>query len=756
MIRHKVCAAFFLIWLVLTPTHLCSRDSKRAFTVKDSIEATEVLKDPENGTALISPNGKRYVVVLHRGDLGRNGSWVELLSGSTASVKAACNPSVAARLFSRATVRASDLIKNIRWLDDSERITFLWDSGETPSSIVAVNVRTGQTQTLVKHPTPIVAYDISPDGQTIVFVAESRRNPQRESMLARKGFVVTDQPIWSILQGDDDGWTPTEHYETFALSRADALPRRIRDGNSIWSTSPELLQLSPDALHAVAVEPARSVPQKWDAYTEHIFRDDYLPGARRNPGNPGYIRQYFIIDIKRAIARPLWDAPENPPGKVLWSPSSRQLAIGPTFLPVQRATPMGLAGQAVAVVDITSGKFDLLSVPERASRTEYQPVSWSRDGVIQIADAGSQNAGRTRLNFGNLGGKWQSVGADDQTKRSEGGVKIELREGPNSPPKLYAIEGIGKTERLIRDLDPQLRKDVTLGHVELVHWRATDGRSWSGMLYYPVHFESGRSFPLVIQTHGYSVDKFSLDGSFTTVFAAQALANHDIAVLQLGGPDNGIDDVVATPKEPEVFWAGIVGAIQHFAAAGLLDAARVGIIGFSRTGWLVEYALTHSEPTFAAAEVADNIDGSYVQYVLGADEFKAFDESDKGAAPFGNGLGVWFRKAPGFNCEMIHTPLRMELDSGPIDQILGEWEVFSNLRYLGKPVELSVIPDIEHGAHILQNPAQRLSSQGGTVDWFSFWLRGEEDSSPQKASQYARWRQLREVAARGNVQAHEK
>jgi hypothetical protein len=29
------------------------------------------------------------------------------------------------------------------------------------------------------------------------------------------------------------------------------------------------------------------------------------------------------------------------------------------------------------------------------------------------------------------------------------------------------------------------------------------------------------------------------------------------------------------------------------------------------------------------------------------------------------------------------------------------------------------------------------------VDWFCFWLKGEEDPDPAKASQYARWRELR-------------
>jgi len=36
-----------------------------------------------------------------------------------------------------------------------------------------------------------------------------------------------------------------------------------------------------------------------------------------------------------------------------------------------------------------------------------------------------------------------------------------------------------------------------------------------------------------------------------------------------------------------------------------------------------------------------------------------------------------------------------------------------------------------------------MVSQQGNVDWFCFWLKGEEDPDPTKAEQYKRWRELR-------------
>jgi hypothetical protein len=49
------------------------------------------------------------------------------------------------------------------------------------------------------------------------------------------------------------------------------------------------------------------------------------------------------------------------------------------------------------------------------------------------------------------------------------------------------------------------------------------------------------------------------------------------------------------------------------------------------------------------------------------------------------------------------------------------------------------------GTQVLTNPAERIASQGGTVDWFRFWLKAEEDPDPTKAEQYTRWRELRKL-----------
>jgi hypothetical protein len=72
-----------------------------------------------------------------------------------------------------------------------------------------------------------------------------------------------------------------------------------------------------------------------------------------------------------------------------------------------------------------------------------------------------------------------------------------------------------------------------------------------------------------------------------------------------------------------------------------------------------------------------------------------------------------------------------------MNSLLGMWAWYSLLSRRNMPVDMIVLP---HAIHLLTKPRERFVSQQGNVDWFSFWLKGEEDPSPGKAAQNVRWR----------------
>ena len=129
----------------------------------------------------------------------------------------------------------------------------------------------------------------------------------------------------------------------------------------------------------------------------------------------------------------------------------------------------------------------------------------------------------------------------------------------------------------------------------------------------------------------------------------------------------------------------------------------------------------------------------YVQYMLASDKGLSQEyDSMIGAPAFGEGLQQWLKRSPGFNLDKINTPLLVVGSEGPWS-LLFMWQPYAGLHYLKQPVDLVMLHTHEH---VLTNPAARLASQGGSVDWFRFWLQRYEDPDPTKAEQYTRWRQL--------------
>jgi len=255
----------------------------------------------------------------------------------------------------------------------------------------------------------------------------------------------------------------------------------------------------------------------------------------------------------------------------------------------------------------------------------------------------------------------------------------------------------------------------------------------------------------VIQTHGFDERQFQPSGAFPTAFAAQELAAVAFLVLQVEDCDIGWHEEGACQV------AGYEAAVQQLAAEGLVDPDRVGVVGFSHTCYSVMEALTTSTLHFKAASITDGINNGYLQYMTEADNagnlIARAEDATIGALPFGAGLQQWLSRSPEFNMNKVETPLQVVARGLSGTNVLFMWEPYAALRYLKKPVDLIILNSDEH---VLTNPAARVASQGGTVDWFRFWLKSEEDPDPAKAEQYARWRELRKLQEQNQSNARTK
>ncbi len=464
---------------------------------------------------------------------------------------------------------------------------------------------------------------------------------------------------------------------------------------------------------------------------------------RKEQKGPKFEFRYLLIDIASGLIQPLLNGPNAivPPPSVAWSPDGRSLAVSNVFLPLDipdlRERKARQENPFVAEIRLPSR--EIVPITDEGP-DGLEGVRWgSNNEELFIVRGSKQNAYRKNTS------RWQKIDASASAGRSVHTLKITLDEGLNTPPQIVALDSKTNQKVLLIDLNPQF-KTLNFSKGEVITWTGTDGHQTQGGLFRPPDSVPGKRYPLVIQTHGFDPSRFYIDGPSTTAFAAQALAGKGFVVLQVGinkesdtahnGPWN--------PEEGPRAMATYEGAVDYLDRNGLIDRWRVGLIGFSATCFDVQYALTHSKYQFAAASIADGIDGGYFQYIVSANagpDITAFFDLMNGGPPFGSTLPAWLKNAPGFNMDRVQAPVRIEAH-GAFGAVF-MWEWLAGLQQLRKPVEMIIIPDPYE--HVLQKPWDRIISQQGNVDWFSFWLKGEEDPDPTKAEQYARWRELRKL-----------
>jgi hypothetical protein len=733
-------------------------------TTRAAIATARFMKDVSgvsaaspDGLVSVSPDGSRYVLRVVRGDAERNGVWIELLVGRLGSLKLAAKPKVVGRLFSSgigsgvhdigAHYDTLDHPSPLRWLDNN-RIAFLCSNARGIRQVVDVDLTSGEIRFVTDQPTHVIAFDATKNG-VVLFNAQAPYAPLPSTDKFRDGYAVPPRTdAYSLFHGDLSGltlWEKTLDSIWFIREVSQQPARRMTAFGQLSHDNRHRIFLAPNEQLALVNESAINAPASWDRYADPFLLD--VLKSRRTPEREVLgraLHQLMVVDPRANSARPLWDAPIlGPLYEASWSADSRFVLVGPVFLPSANTTQGGRAGRSIAVVNVATGRYEL--VPLEVDRYNVAALRWLSLDTVEVFERTSASPRRHR--FRRRDGAWS---------RTEFGLaatplRFEVREDRNTPPRLFVIDSRSGASAEVFDPNPGLTQRYSLGHVESIAGKLDDGARWDGLLFYPVGHRQGVRYPLVIQSvYGNATDieknAFTLYGNADiglgpaeiAPYAAQVLANRGFAVAHVR-----VDAPPHTPLEAKVRAAAFEQVARELSRRGLIDLHRVGISGFSRNGYYVEFTLTHSQFPFAAAVAADNWDPSYFPQTLMG--YPGGAEEVNGGRSVGEGLQSWLTNAPGFNVDNVRTPLWKVAQTGGRFSVLVGWEMFSRLRMLGKPVEFYVMPDAEEfGSHNTQNPRQIAAVQDGTVDWFDFWLNDREDPNPSKSEQYRRWRILRD------------
>lgn len=656
-------------------------------------------------------------------------------------------------------ILAADGVSEISWLRNGFEIALL-ASVNGKKALTLVNVKTGSVEPLFNEADDITSYAFDAKGDTVVYAVpdgsqQSDSGTRNSSQMRGEGYLITnDQRI--VFPTSDKMLYVRHRDESRKWSNRQQIiledPFSHKKLNEL--TALDYLSISPDGRRLLLNYNRVDIPQEW--------KNDPIV---KNSGGIwiAIMVMYDLHASKTTLAlNSVW------PGSLpMWS------ADGTSFL-VNAHPPIGSLLEARDIRDHRSSgaDSDLLLVNADSGNVQevLQNVPEHHEGPLfwnSVGDITVRAVGRTIVTLRQSGGDWKRIAElklpannDDylQDLASNGKVIVGVRETIDTPEEIFEYEPGQSDLASITNLNPQL-SDVQFNHSETVHWSTKDGMNVDGLLFYPRNYVPGIRYPMVIQTKG-EAGWFTCDSgsNHDPAFAPQPIASAGLFYLirRVEEHRNIQDEEAQRPKgypgnlseavQQMDIWDG---AVESLVNKGIVDPSKVGIIGFSRAGWQVEFDLVHAKTHYAAATAADNIQYSLGEYWLMPWVTRDF-EAMYGGPPFGQTLENWKRFSISFSFEKVRTPLLMEImgygtKSDPYSiplTLAAGFEVFSSLSSLQKPVELYFYPNEQHQP---DSPRARLASLQRNVDWYRFWLQGYERPNQEDPDQYKRWEHLREL-----------
>lgn len=737
--RTRLVAASRILGLALALTAIgrstfaACRSDQRLVTVADSIEMTEIATPSQQSgadpVALFSPDGLHFAIVLTKGDLGANTNVYTLMIFATRVAPKSRRPEAVVTMASNSNLPAiSDLV----WLKNSRTLLFLGEKPNSPAQIYSFSIVTKKLRALTHHPRSIVSYSASDDAGTIVFEADPAPvDIVRTPRTLRDGFVVDGQELTSILfSGYRNRQSMDFMSRDLFVQVGPNQPKKVALEDAVWPL--HTLSVAPDGRYALVEAYARRIPPEWTRYGSGVFH--VYVTAQKSPSALSVVETYLLLDTRTGSLSTLLGTPKEWwHDGFQWLDRGRSLILSNSYLPVEGVSQAEQRERedhpSVVEIELPSKKFTQID------REQLNASSWN-EATNQLTLVGRGTNANIRKVYQRHDSRWVlEPRAGDSIAPKQANPAVGVEQGMNKPPTIWIFDPESKQSVPLLDPNPQF-SHLCFAEEKEIKWKGTDGQDTEGGLYLPPDYVPGQRYPLVIQTHAFDPSQFWIDGPWHSGYAAQALAARGIAVLQMGYSHTGR----STPSEAPGVMASLEGAIDSLDQQGIVDPNHVGLLGFSRTVFHVAYTLTHSKDHFAAATLADGVDGGYFQTIAFGEVAAPDAIAVNGGPPWGESLREWIERSPLFNVGAVSAPLRLE--SYGMNAALGLWGWYSLLSRRKMPVEMIVLPD---APHLLVKPWERMASQQGNVDWFAFWLKGEMDPEPSKADQYTRWQRLRSL-----------
>ena len=581
---------------------------------------------------------------------------------------------------------------NPQWSPDGRWLAFTSDrSGK--NNIWLLRTDGGEAQQLTDVKTVVSKFKWSPDGKQMAFImADSLTAAEEKASKGKDDAKVVDENfkmnrLWGIPVERDAAGKRAAHLLT---KGAFSIGSNLSSGSFDWS---------PDG-------------------TTIVF--SHIPTPRVDDGS---LADISMVDVATGDIKPLvhTNATEGMP---FYSPDGRWIAFTASDAPPTRAYMAD-----VFVMSASGG-----SPRKLAETADRRPVivGWSADGhSVYVTEIRGTVSRLSALPM--AGGPPEDLDQGDHfisgislnPSRTMAGFTLQAS---TTPPEGY----ISRLDRFVPVQVSRMNDDLPshpLGHTDIIRWKSTDGMEIEGLLTYPVGYQKGTRYPLLLIIHGGPAGVFTqwfiANGTspFVNKYPVAVFAAQGYAVLRCnirGSSGYGKAFRYANYKD----WGGmdyqdLMAGVDHVIQMGVADGDRLGVMGWSYGGYMTSWIITQTN-RFKAASVGAGV--TNLMSFNGTTDIPGFIPDYLGGE-FWDDLDAYRARSAMFHIKNAVTPTLIQHGESdarvPISQ---GYELYNALKRRGVPVKMVVYPRTPHGP---KEPKLVLDIAKRNVEWFNQYLQKE-------------------------------
>lgn len=438
---------------------------------------------------------------------------------------------------------------------------------------------------------------------------------------------------------------------------------------------------------------------------------------------------YFLWDLAAGTSTQLFADGRTPLRDVAWAPDSKGFFYSyaytshPMYLNayVMRAGWYDLAAKGASPVDLQWEN-------GLAGRIEPLPDG----GFLTLLANGARNrAARYARNGAAFTRQW--VEGDHAAhifsfNATEDGKQVIYNYTNASTPASWQLAGLNgaklESAKPFVELNAGLKKK-TIARTELVTWKGALDETVEGILYYPHDYKQGEKRPLVVMIHGgphgHDADAFRESWGYPH----QLMAQRGAFVLKPnyhGSSNYGLkwSESIGGGKYNDLEWIDVEKGVDSLIAKGLVDPAKLGVLGWSN-GSIITIELTTRTTRYKAAGAGAG-DVNWISDWGNCAFGDSFEQYYLGKTPMDD-PDLYIKKSPLFRMGKVTTPTIIffgtEDKQVPTEQ---GWQHFRALQHYGKAgAKFVLFPGEGHGPRKYVHQRRKLDEE---LAWFDKYLFG--------------------------------